>query len=326
MDISIIGAGAWGTAVALSALEAGHRISLITKNQDDADLINKHHENVTFFPGISIPEEISVTASYDSLKTCDALFLICPSAAVESVCENIKLNQLNPDAPIFSFCKGLPGSTWELPSMFINKHFPDARFGVFSGPSYAKEVARGLPTKLTLGSKNNCLQDFPVSFGNMGIYYCDDVVGVELGGCLKNIFAIGAGIVDGLQLGDNAKSSYIATALQEMVDIGENLGAKKDTFFGPSGLGDLLATCTGSWSRNRTFGETITKNSNIQEIFNSSVSAIEGYRSTKTFYNILKERNIQAKLVNVIYDILYGDALTVQQLKDKLLSEIFIAK
>ena len=326
MDISIIGAGAWGTAVALSAFSAKHRITLITRTEEDADLINKHHENVTFFPGVKIPEEISVTASYESLATCDALFLICPSAAVEAVCENIKKNKLNPEAPIFSFCKGLPGSTWELPSMFVKKHFPNTKFGVFSGPSYAKEVAIGLPTKLTLGSENNCLQDFPISFGNMGIHYCEDVVGVELGGCLKNIFAIGAGIVDGLKLGDNAKSSYIATALQEMVHIGNNLGANSDTFFGPSGLGDLLATCTGSWSRNRTFGETITQNSNIQEIFNSSVAAIEGYRSAKTFYKILNERNIEVRLVNVIYDILYGEPLSADQIKEKLLSEIFIAK
>ena len=324
MNISIIGAGAWGTAVALSSLRAGHRVTLITKNQADADEINTFHENITFFPGIRVPSEIVVTHSYDSLASCDSLYLICPSAAIENVCTNIKQNKLNPKAVIFSFCKGLPGSTWELPSMFIKRHFPNIPFGVVSGPSYAKEVALDLPTKLSLGSNDSQLKNFPISFSNMGIEFCDDVIGIELGGCLKNVYAIGAGMIDGLKLGDNAKSSYISIALQEIISIGKQLGAKESTFFGPSGLGDLLATCSGTWSRNRSFGEKITENNDPQSIFNSSVSAIEGYRSAKTFHDIFQTKNISTKLLELIYQILYEKTPSKEEIKSKILSNIFV--
>ncbi|MDR0418058.1 MAG: NAD(P)H-dependent glycerol-3-phosphate dehydrogenase [Puniceicoccales bacterium] len=322
MNISIIGAGAWGTAVALSSFRAGHGVTLITKSDVDADEINMHHENLTFFPGVQIPEAIKATHRYDSIDSCDILYLICPSAAIDDVCHHIKSERFPTATPIISFCKGLPGTTWELPSMYIKRHFPQNIFGVLSGPSYAREVALNCPTKLVLASENNCCKDLGISFSNMSIIHDTDVIGVELGGCLKNIYAIGAGICDGLKLGDNAKCSYIISCLQEMVSIGISLGAQERTFFGASGLGDLLLTCSGSWSRNRTFGETITQNPNPQEIINKSVFAVEGYRSTKTFYNILKEKRITAPIINVLYRILYEGTIPLEQMGTMLFSNI----
>ncbi|MDR1435404.1 MAG: NAD(P)H-dependent glycerol-3-phosphate dehydrogenase [Puniceicoccales bacterium] len=323
MEISIIGAGAWGTAVALSSFQAGHSVTLITKSKGDADEINGNHENITFFPGIKIPEAIAATQQYVSLENCDALFLICPSAAIDAICTQIKTHAFRESVPIFSFCKGLPGAIWELPSMYVRRHFPRNPFGVFSGPSYAREVALNFPTKLVLASENYCCKNVPISFKNMAIEYGEDVIGVELGGCLKNIYAIGAGIFDGLGLGDNGKCSYITACLHEMIEIGKKLGAQEETFFGPSGLGDLLATCSGSWSRNRSFGENISKNNNPQEVIANSVAAIEGYRSTKTFHDIFMEKTISAPIMEAIYAILYEKISPFEQMKDMLLGATF---
>lgn len=319
MRIAIIGAGAWGTSVALSSFRAGHEVTLITKCERDAIEINTDHENLTFFPGIRIPEEITVTHKYDALTTCEVLFLICPSAAIDDVCQHVKAIGFSEKTPILSFCKGLPGDHWELPSMYIERNFPRNRFGVLSGPSYAKEVALGYPTRLVLASKDFCCRGLPLSFQNMALLYSDDVVGVELGGCLKNIYAIGAGMLDGLKLGDNAKCAYLTMCLEEMMNLGKALGAKRETFLLPSGIGDLLATCSGSWSRNRTFGETLTQHNNPQEVFDQSVAAIEGYRSTKTFHHIFKENAIQAPIVNVLYDILYSGKYDSRQSIEELL-------
>jgi glycerol-3-phosphate dehydrogenase (NAD(P)+) len=323
VEISIIGAGAWGTAVALSSFEVGHAVTLVTKSQQDADEINTHHENLTFFPGIEIPEDIHAMPEYTSLESCDAVFLICPSSAIDDVCTHIKAHGLDPSIPIFSFCKGLPGSTWEPPSMFIGRHFPDNLFGVLSGPSYAREVALGLPTKLVLASAGNCCKNIPISFKSMAVEYADDVIGVELGGCLKNIYAIGAGVVDGLRLGDNAKCSYITACLGEMVRLGKALGAREVTFAGPSGLGDLLATCSGSWSRNRTFGENIANNKNPKEFVERSVAAIEGYRSAKTFHNIFEGKGIPAPIIGAVYGILYEQTLSPEWMRETLLRAVF---
>ncbi|MDR3317485.1 MAG: NAD(P)-dependent glycerol-3-phosphate dehydrogenase [Puniceicoccales bacterium] len=324
MRITIVGAGAWGSAVALSSFYAGHSVTLVAKSPQDADEININHENLTFFPGIKIPEDIHATHEYSSLESCELLFFICPSSAINDVCECVKMHTVSPSVPIFSFCKGLPGSTWELPSMYVRRHFPNNPFAILSGPSYAREVALNLPTKLVLASENNRCKNIPISFKSMTIEYSDDVIGVELGGCLKNIYAIGAGMFDGLQFGDNARCSYITACLHEMMHVGKQLGAKEATFKGPSGLGDLLATCSGTWSRNRTFGENIANNKNPQEIINHSVAAIEGYRSAETFYNTFQEKGISAPIVEAIYHILYEQKLSPIYMQNTLLSAAFL--
>lgn len=324
MNIAILGAGAWGTAVALSSWRAHHTVTLITKNAQDAAEINTHHENITFFPGIEIPEAITVTHRYDGLKTCDVLFLVCPSAAIDDVGKHIQEAGLPASVPIISFCKGLPGETWELPSMYISRRFPSNPFGVLSGPSYAREVALGLPTTVVLASKNPDCRNLAFQFPNMTILPSEDVIGVELGGCLKNIYAIGAGIFDGLQLGMNAKCSYMMTCLQEMIMIGQKLGAQTETFYGPSGIGDFLATCSGSWSRNRTFGESLIQDYDPHKLFTQSVAAIEGYRSVKTFHHIFEEKSIPAPVVNALYQILYGGTIQdVADIKTTILAAVF---
>jgi glycerol-3-phosphate dehydrogenase (NAD(P)+) len=323
MNVSIIGAGAWGTAVALSSFRAGHAVTLITKSETDASEINTNHENLTFLPGIKIPEEIAATHRYDSIRSCDVLFLICPSAAIDDVCRHIKAENFPTSTPIVSFCKGLPSSAWELTSGYVRRHFPNNVFGVLSGPSYAREVALNLQTQLVLASENDDCKNLGITFSNMSIAYDTDIVGVELGGCLKNIYAIGAGICDGLKLGDNAKCAYITSCLREMVHLGTSLGAQKQTFFGPSGLGDLLLTCSGSWSRNRTFGETITQNRNPQEIISQSVAAVEGYRSAEIFYNIFKEKAIDAPIVNALYRILYDSIGSIEEVQRLLFLSVF---
>jgi glycerol-3-phosphate dehydrogenase (NAD(P)+) len=207
--------------------------------------------------------------------------------------------------------------------MHIKRHFPQNIFGVLSGPSYAREVALNFQTQPVLASKNNCCKDLNITFSNMALIYDTDIIGVELGGCLKNIYAIGAGICDGLKLGDNAKCAYITACLHEMVHLGMSLGAQKQTFFGPSGLGDLLLTCSGNWSRNRTFGETIAQNYNPQEIINKSVAAVEGYRSIKTFYDIFKERAIDAPIANALYRMLYGSITSQKEMRTILFRSVF---
>ncbi|MDR1458514.1 MAG: NAD(P)H-dependent glycerol-3-phosphate dehydrogenase [Puniceicoccales bacterium] len=307
MNIAIVGAGAWGTAMALHANKCGHHISLFPRDQKELNTLITHRENVNYFPGFLLPDEIKLTLDFNLLESSEVIFVACPSVGLDDMCHIIKQHQLPKGCCVISLCKGLPYDSLTFPSDIIKSSITTS-FAILSGPTHAKEVAKGLPTNVDLASKDEYITQIAdkLNFKTIGIRCTDDIKGVELGSCLKNIYAIGAGILDGMELGDNFRCAYITSAIKEISNIGVNLGGLRETFYGASGLGDLMATCSGVWSRNRTFGERIGRGETTEKILATSIAAIEGYKTSKIFFNECSRLMLDTPIMKRIYNIIYG--------------------
>lgn len=318
MNITVFGAGAWGTSVAVYCNRIGHNVTLVPKFEEQAAIMLEKHENVDFLPGVSLPGGLKITTNVEiGLRFADVAFIGCPSIGLVDLCNEIKsASERTESHPILvSLCKGIQSEKLETASVLINNILPNFEFCVLSGPTNAKEFADGYPAAMvlaTLSSKAQWLQK-ELTSSTVRIYTNNDVLGVELAGCLKNVYAIGAGVCDGLKFGYNTKAAYLTRALHEMVNIGCALGGKKDTFYGLSGFGDFVATCMGPWSRNRTFGERIGSGETIEQIFKTQKAAVEGYKTARAFYNVCQEHGLDAPIISAIYAGLY-EHKSVQEL------------
>ncbi|MDR0351429.1 MAG: NAD(P)H-dependent glycerol-3-phosphate dehydrogenase [Puniceicoccales bacterium] len=306
MNIAIVGSGAWGTAMALHANGCGHHIFLFPRDQKELNILLSHRENIDYFPGFMLPDNIKLTLDFHLLESCDVIFIACPSAGLSEVCNIIKQHRLQKNCCVISLCKGLPYDSLIFPSDIIESSI-NTTFAIFAGPTYAREVANGLPTNVDLASKDERIADVAngLNFKTIGINCTNDIKGVELGSCLKNIYAIGAGILDGMKMGDNFRCAYITSAIKEIANIGVSLGGLRETFYGASGLGDLMATCSGDWSRNRTFGERIGQGEAPEKILATSTAAIEGYKTSKIFFNECTKLGLHTPIMQKIYNIVY---------------------
>ncbi len=310
MNITVFGAGAWGTSVAVYCSRIGHNVTLVPKFDNQAEIMLSKRENVDFLPGVSLPDGLKITTSVEiALQSADIAFIACPSIGLVDLCNDLKAasDKINQHPILISLCKGIQSEKLETASVLINNILPNFEFCVLSGPTNAKEFADGFPAALvlsTLSDKAQVLQK-ELTSATVRIYTNTDVLGVELAGCLKNVYAIGAGVCDGLKFGYNTKAAYLTRALREMVTIGCTLGGQKETFYGLSGFGDFVATCMGPWSRNRTFGERIGSGESVEEIFKTQKAAVEGYKTSRAFYNICLERGIDAPIISAIYAGLY---------------------
>lgn len=310
MRVGVFGAGAWGTAVAVYLRNIGHDVVLVPKFEEQAEKMRIELENVDFLPGIKIPKDIQITTSVpDALKDIEIAFLAVPSIGIEGLCKNIKSSSgVLPKLPILlSLCKGAQNDELETVSDIVNRFLPNFEYGVLAGPTNAKEFAKGCHAAMVLATSSDKSSEIQkeLSSDQVRIYVSDDVKGVELGGYLKNVYAIGAGICDGLKLGDNAKAAYLTRSFRELVMIGTTLGGKRETFYGLSGFGDFIATCMGEWSRNRTFGEKIGDGKTVDEIFLTQKAAVEGYKTTKALYKSCKEHGLDTTIIDEIYFVLY---------------------
>jgi glycerol-3-phosphate dehydrogenase (NAD(P)+) len=308
MKISIFGAGAWGTAIACYCRTIGHDVVLIPKFKEQADKMTKFRENIDFLPGIKLPNGISITTSINMQGT-DLVFLACPAVGMENLCLSLaQASEGIKEFPLLiSLCKGIQNENLETASDLITRMLSNFEYGVLAGPTNAKEVAEGKHAAMVLATNSKSIYEVQkaLSSEQVRIYSSRDVRGAELGGCLKNVYAIGAGICDGLGFGDNAKAAYLTRSLKELVTIGTSLGGQSETFYGLSGFGDFIATCMGEWSRNRTFGERLGKGETVDEIFATQKAAVEGYKTAKAFYFICEKKNINAPIVSAIYSALY---------------------
>jgi glycerol-3-phosphate dehydrogenase (NAD(P)+) len=220
-------------------------------------------------------------------------------------------------------CKGLELETFKTPAEIVAEELPGLACGVLSGPTFAGEVAQGKPAAVVLAVGNDSVRgrDYQQAISNssLRVYLSGDVHGTELGGTLKNVYAIGVGLCDGLQLGDNAKAALLTRSLNEMVQLGCVLGGQKETFFGLSGFGDLVATCSGAWSRNRTFGERVGRGEKPEIIVDSQKTVVEGYRAVLCLHEICQDRRLEAPILTLIHAILY-DALEPKAAMLKLMN------
>lgn len=311
MNFAVVGAGAWGTAVAVHLARLGQNVTLAPRRAEHAAAIHAARENADYLPGIALPGAVKVERELGAaLAGADVIFLACPAQALRETGTRVKEN-LGGATPRFvvSLAKGLELGTHQRPSQVIAATLPGTMPGSLTGPTNAAEVARGLPAAMVLGlgRVDGAAQELQaaISGETLRVYTSDDLPGVEFGGSLKNIYAIAAGCCDGLKLGDNAKAAMVTRALPEMIRVGTALGARVETFYGLSGFGDLVATCHGGWSRNREFGEQIGAGRTVAELMGHRRSVVEGYKTTQAFQELCVERGIDAPILREVHAILF---------------------
>ncbi len=329
MKISVIGAGGWGTALARLLALKEHRIALWVRDQRLAETIRQTRTNSTYLPGVALPKE-NLDIVYDiqiAVEHSDIFLLVVPSIAIREITQKIvsllpKARQAN--AVFVNAAKGLERTTLQTMSEVIAEEARTHRVFTLSGPSHAEEVGRDFPTTVVvagpdMGLGKQLQQAFMTD--RFRVYLSDDLKGVEYGGATKNVIALAAGISDGLGYGDNAKGALIARGLTEMIRLGVFLGAKKETFFGLSGLGDLVATCTSQHSRNRRVGYRLGQGETLQKILDSMKMVAEGVYATETIYRLASAKKIEMPITNAVYDILYNDAKALTKLGELMTRE-----
>jgi len=323
-EIAILGAGSWGTGLSIVLSNNGHKVKIWGNQKDAIDEINTLHTNESYLPGIKIPADVR---AYDSLeKTLEGVsivVLVIPTKAVRSVCQQLN-KRLIKKVTIIHAVKGIePGTSCRISEMIAAEIDNDKFLGpvVLSGPSHAEEVALKQPTTVTVASESlelsKSVQDLFMN-KSFRVYTSDDLVGVELGGSLKNIIALGAGISDGLGYGDNAKAALMTRGLAEINRLGVAMGAKPETFSGLSGMGDLIVTCTSKHSRNWNAGFQLGQGKKINQILSESKMAIEGVVTTKAVYKLAMEKEIDMPITNSIYKLLFEEVNPKEEV-DKLM-------
>ena len=317
MRLGIIGGGAWGTALA-HIFSKSHSVLLFDRNPQKVELINRRiypaDRNLKISPLIRATTDIS-----EVLNFADVLFIAVPTQAVREVLLKIS----NWDKPLINTAKGIEMNTFKTISEIVKELHPESAYFVLSGPSFAKEVIMEKPTAVVLSGFNETLGEElqkKLNLPTFRIYWNSDTKGVELGGALKNVMAIAAGICDGLALGLNARSALITRGLNEMAFFGEVLGARRDTFYGLSGLGDLVLTATGDLSRNRRFGVEIGKGKDIETALRE-IGTVEGYYTVKAVYQKASKLNLELPITEAIYKVLY-EGLPLTKAVEYLLNRV----
>jgi len=314
MNFAVVGAGAWGTAFALHLARLGRDVALVPRRPDHAAGLAALRENTDYLPGVVLLPELKVVPDLAAaLAGADVIFLACPAQALRETCGRVRAALPSGAGParVVSLAKGLELGTHLRPSQVIAGALPGALAGSLTGPTNAAEVARGLPAAMVLataqGGSFGAEVQAAVSSATLRVYTSDDLPGVEFGGALKNIYAIAAGCAEGLGLGDNARAALLTRALTEMVRVGAALGARPETFYGLSGVGDLIATCHGGWSRNREFGQLIGEGASAAELIARRKTVVEGYETTKSFAGLCGEKRIEAPILREVHEVLFAD-------------------
>lgn len=308
--IAVLGAGSYGSALAVSLARNGHPTFLWGHRPSHIERLKKDGENNAFLPGIAFPELLSAEADLAvCLNGTNTILLVVPSHVFSLVLEKIK-PLLTPQHRIAWATKGLEAKTGRLlQQVAVDILGDDYPLAVISGPTFAMEVAKGLPTAVAVAG--TCVEftqdiaDFFHNQSNFRTYISDDFTAVQLGGAVKNVIAIGAGLADGLGFGANARTALITRGLVELTRLGAALGAKESSFMGMAGLGDLVLTCTDNQSRNRRFGLALGKGKGIEQAQMEIGQVVEGYRNTEEVYNLAKRFNIEMPICEQIYYVLY---------------------
>jgi glycerol-3-phosphate dehydrogenase (NAD(P)+) len=311
--ILVIGAGSWGTAIAHTLATHGHSIIIWDSNDAVLEEISTQHTNKRYHPNLKLSGNIEIASSLeDACLRSTAIILSIPTSFIPHYLEMI-VDIARPTPLIVNASKGLDHKKLQTLSMFVKKRFGKMvydRYAVLSGPSFAKEVAEGKPTALSLACVNeDNLIRLAKAFhsNNFQIFPTNDVLGVEIGGALKNVIAITVGASDGLGLGHNTRAALITKAQEEISSIGKALGAKEATFWGLSGIGDLILTCTGDLSRNRRAGLKLAEGKSIKQILTELGQIAEGVRTTKSAYLLAQQLKVKAPILEETYNAIYNN-------------------
>ena len=311
MKICVIGDGAWGTALAINALANNHRVVIWGAFPEYLDEMRQTRENRKFLPGVQLPAALEFEADIQlALADCGIIICATPTQFLRSVLKKMA-GKVPPDAIIVNVAKGIELNSWLKISEIIEQELGEIKYVDLSGPSHAEEVARGVPTAVTAAGEN--IEDAKfiqkaLMNSKFRIYTSKDVTGLELGGAIKNVFAIAAGIIDGMKLGDNPKAALMARGIAEMGRLGEALGGKRATFSGLSGIGDLIVTCCSGHSRNRHVGEELGRGKKLVEILNEMGMVVaEGVPTAKGIRTLAQRANVEIPIIDEIYKVLYED-------------------
>ncbi len=317
--ISILGAGSWGTTLAAVLCRKKNLIvNLWSVFPEHSHKLSKDRENKDFLPGVKFPSALNISSDLQQALMSDVVVLAIPVEYLRSILKKIK--KLNYKKPIFvSVSKGIEIKSLKRPSQIVKEELGKVKFAVLSGPTIADEVIRGVPTTAVISSKNKNILQFLQDIFMLDIfrvYRHSDIIGVELGGALKNIIALACGISDGLGFGTNTKASLVCRGIQEMTRFSKAFGAKEKTLFGISGLGDLATTCFSVKSRNHSVGFEIGKGRSLKQISSSMNMVAEGVTTVKSVYNISKKKNIDMPIIREVYLVLYKNKSPLLAVKD----------
>ncbi|CUU08743.1 glycerol 3-phosphate dehydrogenase (NAD(P)+) [Candidatus Kryptobacter tengchongensis] len=311
MNISVIGSGSWGTTLSILLYDNGHKVKLWFRRKDYLDKVKAIRENYLYLPGIKIPDGILLTSDLnEALDESEIVVLAVPTQHIREIIKGEEFKVCKGKI-IVNVAKGIENGTLMRVSEIIEDIFQDdENYCVLSGPSHAEEVVQRKPTAVVVASLNKDLAQFIQSvFMNVyfRVYTSSDVIGVELGGALKNIIAIATGIADGIGFGDNTRAALMTRGIAEIVRLGVAMGARLETFAGLSGIGDLIVTCTSKYSRNRFVGEQIGRGKKLNEILKNMVMVAEGIWTTISAVELSKKYNVEMPITNVVYEILFND-------------------
>lgn len=310
-NITVLGAGSWGATLAALLQEKGHTVTLWEFNAEQAKELSSWRV-LSFFPHLTIPKDIIITSDIVSaVKNKDVIVFVVPSHTLRGVAKTISgLGADLVSTTIVSATKGIENGTLNTMSEIIAQELPQTsdRIAALSGPTHAEEVSQKIATSAAIASKNMltskfCQEIFMTSF--FRIYTSDDIRGVETGAALKNVFAIAAGICDGMGLGDNTKAALVTRGMRELVKLGAKMGGRPGTFLGLTGLGDLIVTCFSRHSRNRALGEKIGKGKSLGDAEKELIMIAEGVKTAKSAYDLGKKYNLELPIIEQVYQILY---------------------
>ena len=318
MKLGVIGGGAWGTALAQVASAGGRETLLWALEPDVVESVNERHENSIFLPGVPLNPAIRATSDIAELHPCDAWLVVTPAQHMRAVLERAS----NCDKPLVLCSKGIEEASGQLLHRVARIACPNAQVAVLSGPTFAHEVAKGLPTAVTLAAEDaglaRQLRD-RIAQPTFRIYVSDDIAGAEIGGAVKNVLAIACGVVEGKGLGQNARAALVARGFAEMTRFGMAFGARRETLAGLSGLGDLVLTCSSTSSRNYSLGLGIGEGRSAAELMSNRKTVAEGAFTAPVLARLAREKGIDMPIVDAVDALIAGRA-NVDQALDALLT------
>ena len=318
MRLGVIGGGAWGTALAQVASTGGEETLLWAMEPEVVEAVNSRHENPVFLPNIPLNAAIRATSDLAELDSCDAWVLVTPAQHMRSVLERAPVDC----RPLVLCSKGIEQETGKLLHEVAHEVCPSSPVAVLSGPTFAHEVAAGLPTAVTLACEDRALGEklrARINLVNFRTYCTDDVAGAEAGGAVKNVLAIACGIVEGKRFGQNARAALIARGFAEMTRFGVAMGGRRETLAGLSGLGDLVLTCSSTSSRNFSLGTAIGEGGKVADLMKDRRTVAEGAHTAPVVHRIAVERDIDMPIVGAVVELLSGK-VDIDELLTTLLS------
>uniref|UniRef100_A0A7C4AJK8 Glycerol-3-phosphate dehydrogenase [NAD(P)+] n=1 Tax=Thermodesulfovibrio aggregans TaxID=86166 RepID=A0A7C4AJK8_9BACT len=326
--IAVIGAGSWGTTLASLLSKKGFDVIIWAREKQIADSINLRKENSVYLPNINLPEMLSATTDIvEAVKKARFIINAVPTQYIRTVFTQLR-NSLNDENVVVSASKGIEKGSFKTPSMILSEIL-NKEIYVLSGPTFAIEVAQEKPTAVTISGaekKQRILLQEIFSTPYFRVYEHDDPLGAEIGGAIKNVIAIAAGICDALEFGNNARAALITRGLHEIMRLGKKMGAKEITFSGLSGIGDLFLTCTSRLSRNYTVGYRLGKGESFEEISRSMLSVAEGIETSLSAYELSKKLDVEMPITAEVYYVIYegkNPAVAAQDLMNRTLKPEF---